>query len=682
MGSVYLVRDGAGREVALKVIRGRLDERRRARFQREGELTSRLRHPGIVTVLGGGELWGSPYLVYELVPEATELGKSFRTEPLRRRVELVRDAARAVGFAHTQGVVHRDLKPDNMLLDATGRLRVTDFGLAKTETSEHLTRTGAALGTPGYMSPEQMTGSPAGPPSDVWSLGVILYEALCGRLPFQAPSWHELQARVISTTPPPPGRFDPEVPATLESVCAKALAKTADDRYPHANALAEDLDAWLDAGVVTAEQEAAARRRRTHLGVFLLLLCLGGALLALSRPADSSSAPSPPSAGAPPPAEPPAPPPAPSPDPQHAEAIQQRWRGIRGLADLEHRLIAAWTFLQEHPGAPESEAARQLLRRHMHERPLFSSSDMPSTANVRAAIYGDDVVLTYGSGLRRHIMSGDQATSVLEPGFVHDLRHGPDGGVLLDINGKLEWRRSLDASPSWRGPDEVRYVALDPLRGKVASAGERGPVQVRSVVDGAPLRTLSFANTEVHRGLRFTPSGHLLVGRSTRLAALDLGEGLLDSYDVDTGQLLASNHELPPLTSRSLAVSRTGDLVAVGGLGGQALVLDGLTLEARPPLLDPAEKGTSFMRGGAHSGPTTLTVFSGDGRRLVTAPGAGTATEALLLKVWSLESGNQAAPAVGLPLPVYQGSISACGRLVAVGYEGLGQADVWLLEVP
>jgi len=451
MGSVYRARDPAGREVALKVIRGRLNHMRRERFRREGELTSQVAHPGVVRVLGGGELHGVPFLVYELVAGATDLAVAFRSAPLERRVEWVRDAAAAVGHAHRRGVIHRDLKPDNVLLDLDGRVRVADFGLAKGETSDQLTRTGASLGTPGYMSPEQVMGKPVGPPADVWSLGVILYEALCGRLPFEGASWTELQAQVLHATPPPPSDFDPGVPAALQEVCFKALDKRSDQRYPDAAALAADLDAWLGQGVVGAQQDALARQRTRRARLAAVLGMVAAVALGLSalsseavRPPDSPQAEASQSPEQPPPT-------------QSDQGARSRWKKIRLMQDLDQQLPAAWVWLSAHPEHPLAERARSLLGPHLRRRPLLTLEVTHAGENTRVAFVGDDLLLTHGRGLRRWRLSDGALLEVSEEKrFFSHLSVLPGGDLLLDFDGnQLQRRPELSGSPRWlprKGP--------------------------------------------------------------------------------------------------------------------------------------------------------------------------------------------------------------------------------------
>ena len=283
MGVVFeVVEVQTQRRLALKLVEGRLDDRRAERFRREGEITASLDHPGIVRVISAGSLGERPYLAYELVEGARSLDDVFHKASLDERVALLRDAARALGHAHRAGVIHRDVKPDNVLVDAKGQVRVTDFGLAAAQGLERLTRTGAALGTPTHMSPEQITGQSRdtyGPPTDVWSLGVILYDAMTGELPFQGATMVELGAQISAIPPHRPSTISRELTPGLEAICLQALEKDPAKRYPDAGEFADDLDRYL-AG---EDPLALGRRRRGSrrglaVGLLVVLGVVGAAV--------------------------------------------------------------------------------------------------------------------------------------------------------------------------------------------------------------------------------------------------------------------------------------------------------------------------------------------------------------------------------------------------------------------
>jgi tetratricopeptide (TPR) repeat protein len=248
VGRVYAAVDlSIGRRVALKVLLEPLNERHRARFVIEAEVTASLRHPGIVAVHAGGvAAEGYPFLVMELVEHAETMQDHLQRQP-ERGVELLLQVARAVGYAHDKGISHRDLKPSNVLVDGNGRARVCDFGLARRDHAERLTRTGEILGTPYYMAPERFESKPDhahGPQGDVWALGVMLYEVLTGKLPFQPAQGGllELIVSICNTDSEAPRTLDPKIHPALEKVVLRALRKPPAERYPQADALADALE--------------------------------------------------------------------------------------------------------------------------------------------------------------------------------------------------------------------------------------------------------------------------------------------------------------------------------------------------------------------------------------------------------------------------------------------------------
>ncbi|RMG12859.1 MAG: serine/threonine protein kinase [Planctomycetota bacterium] len=280
MGVVYHVQDEAGRDLALKVLSGRLTPTAEERFRREAELTARFRHPGVVSVHSAGEAGGLPFIAYELVEGARGLDEAAVGLGLQERLRLLLQVARALGHAHAQGLVHRDVKPENVLVDDSGRARLADFGLAWTQGADRLTRTGAFVGTPSYMAPEQFSGEtePA-PQADVWSLGVVLYELACGALPFEGQSLLELAACIREGDFPPLRERAPDLPPELDAVCAKALAPTPEDRYPTATEFAADLESFLQGKGVSASGPSLGRWLRRRSGR-LAGIC-AGSLLAL-----------------------------------------------------------------------------------------------------------------------------------------------------------------------------------------------------------------------------------------------------------------------------------------------------------------------------------------------------------------------------------------------------------------
>jgi serine/threonine-protein kinase len=264
MGVVYKARHlRLNRLVALKVIL----EGRHARpedllrFLSEAEVLARCRHPHVVVIYEVGWHDGRPYLTAELVEGGTLARKCGRPQPPRWAAELLEAVARAVHQAHRRGVIHRDLKPANVLLTRGRRPKLTDFGLAKRLTGDTgLTETGALLGTPNYMAPEQALCQDVGAAADVYALGAILYELLTGEPPFRAASMLLALERIVSEPPRPPRRLCPSVPRDLEAICLKCLEKEPRDRYGSAAELAADLRRFLAGEPTKARPPSAGRR--------------------------------------------------------------------------------------------------------------------------------------------------------------------------------------------------------------------------------------------------------------------------------------------------------------------------------------------------------------------------------------------------------------------------------------
>lgn len=252
MGVVYRAQDPRiDRTVAIKTIhaglmQGAMASELSTRFIREIRAVGNLRHPNIIAIYDTDEENGMPFFVMEYV-EGRELSQLLQ-EQVRFSIDQVlhigRQLLSAFAYTHQRGIIHRDIKPANIFITNEGDVKVADFGIAKVENSE-LTQVGTSLGTPSYMSPEQCTGQPVDKRADLFSIGVVLYQLLTGEKPFQGSSTHALMHHIVRSTPEKPSVLNPALPAAVDKLMEKALAKNPADRFQSAEEFAVALEAAL-----------------------------------------------------------------------------------------------------------------------------------------------------------------------------------------------------------------------------------------------------------------------------------------------------------------------------------------------------------------------------------------------------------------------------------------------------
>lgn len=658
MGVVYRARDlTTQREVAIKLLRQLSPSSNRLeRFRREGSITAALVHPGIVRVHSAGEVEGQAYLVYELVEGCRTLGEVFQELPLRERVARVRDAARALGHAHANGVVHRDVKPENILVDASGRVRVADFGLALAQGTDRLTQTGAVVGTPTHMAPEQFSSdrSLLGPQTDVWALGVLLYEALTGLLPFEGPSLPELYAAIRIGEPPPPRSLEPSIPRGFEAVCLRALRVDAAQRYPDGAALANDLDRAL-----RGETVGAGGRRIQR---FALPVLAGGVVLAvlaggLWRPADPAQVDAAKSAS-----------PAPGPRTPDEASGTAALRALRKLDDplAIERATASW--LRTHADHSRAGEVRALRRRTVRS-PLrvvrhLRVQQAKLGADLRAASHdGEDVQLWD--------LARGEPTRRLNTTYVRVLAYDPQRrrlalggaqGALLLVKGDTgDPLTTLHHATLF-----VSSVAFSPNGTRVAVGGRR-QVWIRSLPSGDLVQELEIEGRSA--GISFSRDGRLLAGASQG--------GGSRKYRVSVWPLGQKTVREQSLVSRPncVAFSPREDLFVVGDTTGSLHLFDRLG--------DPQGRFQSATRELGHPGEVADLVFSPDGRRVysVSASSKSQANTGNDLRVWDVQARRQ------LGRPHLQrrsrfGSVdlSRDGRYLLLTSVGEGTLELWHVD--
>jgi eukaryotic-like serine/threonine-protein kinase len=677
MGVVYLARELAlDRLVAVKMLQphGRLTGRELARFRSEAEALARLVHPHIVQVYAAGEVEGRPYLVLEYVPGGSlDRHVGDRAQPARQSAELVRALAGAIHFAHQHHVVHRDLKPGNVLLLKDGTPKVSDFGLAKRmDRSYSPTLSREVLGTPSYMAPEQVFADrPVGPAADVYGLGGILYKMLTGRPPFAGETLEDILLQVVGSDPVPPTRLQPKVPRDLEAICLKCLEKEPARRYPDANALADDLGRFLAGEQVRARPLTWWRRgvkwarRRPAVAALWAVLLLGGLGLAVG--------------GA-------------------------LWYEERTRARAFERLSGRQREALER-GRREQDELEATLDSARRERDSLQG-DLRS---ARETLYAADMVrarAAWESGrvgalerfLLRHSPARDAdpdprgfewyylAALTRRPGVrtwhpearplpIYSLAVSPDGRALatLDAGGAVTlWdphtgrvRRVLrDPTPAGRPgtsrpllsySPEGRWLAVLKVDGTVTLWDARRPAKPRRLDAGTdPVTAFAFApdgkslaGGGPDGGVRFwDPATGKRAGKALRGAGTLGGNDRVISLAFSPdGRTLVAGHPTSALTAWALpsGEARTtlqGDRSPVGALAfsprGDVVALALHSPQGLVQLWDPATlRGVGYLSG--HTERVTSVAFDREGRTVVTGSADGTA------RLWDSSTGRQLA---------------------------------------
>ena len=463
MADVYRAEDThLGREVALKILHRRFaqDQEFVERFRREASSAAGLQHPNVVGVFDRGEHEGTYYIAMEHLPGRTlkEIVTAEAPLPQEAAIDLGVQILRAAGFAHRRGVIHRDFKPHNVIVDEAGNAKVTDFGIARAGSSE-ITETGSIMGTAQYLSPEQAQGTAVTAASDLYSIGVMLYEMLAGRLPFDGDSAVSVALKHLSEQPPPLSQFRPDVSPSLEAVVMAALAKDPAQRWQSADeftAALESVRGQLDAG--DGLDTAAFAPVPAPLPV-------ADPEPAVAEPLDG---------------EPPTPPPPPPP----TERPRRRWPTFAiGLMTLALAALLAYLALSGLLAADKAEVPRVVNKQLIQARALLERAGFEvKETRVQSSADFDTVV--------------DQ---------------DPDAGEEADKGSTV----TLEVS---NGPGNVRVPSVEnlPLERAVK---ELNKVDLKANIDQEPsdrvskglaIRTVPREGTEVERGTRvrlFVSSG-------------------------------------------------------------------------------------------------------------------------------------------------------------------------------
>jgi WD40 repeat protein/tRNA A-37 threonylcarbamoyl transferase component Bud32 len=691
MGVVYEARHlKLNRIVALKMMRG--DEQagrgELTRFLAEAEAVAAIKHENVVQVYDYGEADGRPFMALEFCPGGT-LGTLLPEDSGAARAPdemaaLIAKVARGVAAAHALGIIHRDLKPGNVFLDEHGVPKVADFGLAKRGAGADVTREGTGMGSPAYMAPEQAQDAKfVGPQADVWALGVILYEVLTGKRPFTG-TVQEILAKARNTEPLPPRKFASSVPRDLDLICLHCLAKAPHERYPTAQALADDLDRYARGEPISvrpagpAERLAKwARRKPTAAAacglsaLAALLAVVAGAVVVLWRDAETAR-----------------------------DLLAGEKKSTESARDeaLKQQGIAEAALGGEAAAKKEVERHREILARVNYGRTIqivYQAWKDGRIAEARA------LLATTRSDLRGweyhhvHRLCHADVVTLVHAGRVETAAYSRDGtrvatadeygtarvwdaatgkmlvelkghaktvhGVSFSANGQRVATASADGTARvWDAANGmvvaelkghkgwVRSAAFSPDGARVVTAGGNdGTARVWDAATGKMLVELK-GHTDDVRSAAFNRDGTRALTASW--------DGTARVWDPGTGKQVAELKR-PEDQLESAAFSPDGTRVVVCGDGGGARVLD-------------AASGKVLVELKGHKGWVRSAAFSPDGTRIVTAGDDRT------VRVWVAASGAQVAELKGHTQRVWSIAFGPGGRRVVTASDD-GTARFW-----
>lgn len=668
MGAVYRARQvNLNRIVALKMILGGqfASDMERKRFQTEAEAAAMLDHPNIVPIYEVGQHEGRHYFSMKLIEgrtlaQAISAGCWFkehcaehpqgvplfpgRTRCCPRAARLIAKVARAVHYAHQRGILHRDLKPGNILLDAEGEPQVTDFGLAKRiESRSDLTLSGAIIGSPGYMAPEQAMGKShqLTTAADIYSLGTLLYELLTGRPPFQGSTAMQTLRLVAETTATRPCSVNGLADRDLETICLKCLEKDPQRRYGSAEALAEDLERWLRNEPILARRsgplERAAKWARRHPArasvgaAFLILLTLGitGVIWQWQRAEREA-------------------------DFSHQQLVRMLvLHGTHALDNGEPLAALPWlvaTLRLDSRDAAHTELPQRCLANAVRRSPRPVHAWLFNDQVADAAFSPDGRLVAAASRDRTarawSLPDGQPATPLLQlPSPASQLAFSPDGQRMAigceDGETRL-WKVTSGQSlgSPLRHAGRIRALAFSPDGTRLATASMDHQARVWDAVTGEPVTPPMIQQGQLY-DVAFSPNGELVLTCSQ--------DGTAQLWSARTGQRVGD-----PLPhggdARSGVFSPDGQRVLVGSNSGRAHLWEVATGKR---VASPLQHGSRIVHA----------IFSPDGNLVATA------SEDTTARVWDSSSGRPIVSHLLHQGPVRQVAFSADGRWLATASE-------------